>query len=127
LARILVVDDSAVVRRMLGLVLQRAGHDVSFAMDGSEGLSATRALSPDLVITDLEMPVLDGIGLVRGLRADATCAEVPIIMLTASAEEVHRDAVDGIDVDGFATKPLRSDQVLDLVATVLARGARRSR
>ncbi len=68
LARILVVDDSSVVRRMLGLVLRDGGHQVSFAANGQEGLTATRAARPDLVISDLEMPVMDGISFLRQLK-----------------------------------------------------------
>jgi len=119
MARILVVDDSVVVRRMLGLVLERAGHDVSFAVDGEEGLRATASIAPDLLITDLEMPELDGIGLVRALRADPALAAIPVVLLTASGDEAHHRAAGEVQVEGFATKPIRSTEVVDLVASLL--------
>ena len=119
MARILVVDDSMVVRRMLGLVLERAGHEVTFAIDGEEGLRATARLGPDLVITDLEMPHLDGIGLVRALRADPALAAIPVVLLTASGDEAHHRAAGEVQVEGFATKPIRSTEVVDLVASLL--------
>ena len=123
MARILVVDDSAVVRRMLGMVLGDAGHEVSFAVDGQQGLEATRAARPDLVISDLEMPVLNGIAFVRELKGEAAPPTIPVIMLTASGEaDLHRAATDA-GVDGFATKPIRSTEVMELVQKLLARSA----
>ena len=121
MARILVVDDSAVVRRMLGLVLGDAGHEVSFAVDGQDGLETARAARPDLIISDLEMPVMDGIAFVRELKDQDPPSPIPVIMLTASGEtDLHRAASD-IGVDGFATKPVRSTEVMDLVQKLLAR------
>ena len=121
MARILVVDDSAVVRRMLALVLGDAGHEVSFAGDGQQGLEATRAAPPDLVISDLEMPVMDGITFVRELKRGAAPPSTPVIMLTASGEaDMHRAAADA-GVDGFATKPVRSTEVMELVRDLLDR------
>ena len=123
MARILVVDDSSVVRRMLGLVLQDGGHQVSFAANGQEALTATRAVRPDLVISDLEMPVMDGISFLRQLKSEIAPHSLPVIMLTASGEtEQHRAAADA-GADGFATKPFRSTEVIDLVSELLARSA----
>jgi len=123
MARILVVDDSAVVRRMLGLVLGDAGHEVSFAMDGQEGLETARAALPDLIISDLEMPVMDGIAFVRELKDQDSSSPIPVIMLTASGEtDLHRAASD-VGVDGFATKPVRSTEVMELVQQLLTRTA----
>jgi CheY-like chemotaxis protein len=119
MARILVVDDSVVVRRMVGLVLEREGHEVSFAVDGQEGLRAAERIGPDLLITDLEMPELDGIGLVRALRADPALAAIPIVLLTASGDETKHHAAGEADVDGFATKPVRSTELVGLVGTLL--------
>jgi len=114
-----VVDDSVVVRRMLGMVLERAGHEVSFAVDGQEGLRAAASLGPDLVVTDLEMPELDGIGLVRALRADPALAAIPVVLLTASGDEAKHRAAGEVEVNGFATKPLRSNEVVELVGSLL--------
>jgi two-component system response regulator MtrA len=117
-ARILVVDDSAVVRRMLGFILEKGGHEVRYAENGEEGLAAVRASPPDAVFCDVEMPVMDGIAFVREMRADPGGSALPIIMLTANMEVVPgRD----VRVDAFATKPPRSAEVLELVTQVLAR------
>ena len=119
MGNILVVDDSAVVRRMLGLILERSGHDVRFAVDGREGLEAVRARRPDLVLSDLEMPVMDGIAFVRSLREDAGTSGIPVVMLTASADDEHHRTVAGLGVQGFATKPVRSTDVLELVDSLI--------
>jgi CheY-like chemotaxis protein len=119
MARILVVDDSAVVRRMLGFVLGDAGHEVSFAGDGQQGLASMRAERPDLIISDLQMPVMDGIAFVRELKGEVGPPTIPVIMLTATGEaDLHRAAAD-VGVDGFATKPVRSTEVMELVRQLL--------
>jgi two-component system chemotaxis response regulator CheY len=119
MARILVVDDSAVVRRMLGFILGDAGHEVSFAVDGQQGLEATRGAPPDLIISDLEMPVMDGIAFVRELKGQDASSPIPVIMLTASGEVDHHRAASDVGVDGFATKPVRSTEVMELVGRLL--------
>jgi CheY-like chemotaxis protein len=120
LARILVVDDSAVVRRILGFILEKGGHEVSYAGNGEEGLASVRAARPDLVMSDLEMPVMDGITLARELRADPAAGDLPIIMLTARADvDLGRE----VGINAFATKPPQSAQVLELVTQVLEHSA----
>jgi CheY-like chemotaxis protein len=123
MARILVVDDSAVVRRMLGAILKAGGHEVSFASDGEEGLAAVLAGGPDLVLTDLEMPNMDGPTLVRRVRADVEGGGPPIIMMTASPEMEHEVIIRELRIDAFTTKPLRSTEVLELISGLLAPAA----
>ncbi|HEY4866701.1 MAG TPA: response regulator [Candidatus Dormibacteraeota bacterium] len=119
MADILVVDDSPVVRRMLGFMLERDGHRVSFASNGSEGLAAVEARNPNLIIADLAMPVMDGMAFVRRLKADPAWNQLPIVMLTASAEAKDHSAALALGVDGFVTKPLRSIQMIELVDGLL--------
>jgi CheY-like chemotaxis protein len=118
-ADILVVDDSPVFRRMLGLMLERDGHQVRFASDGTGGVAAFEAKCPDLVIVDLAMPVMDGVAFARLLKSDPLWRRVPLVMLTASAETQDRGAAMNIGVDGFATKPLRSAELIQLVERLL--------
>lgn len=119
MADILVVDDSPVFRRMLGLMLERDGHQVRFACDGSGGVAAFEAKCPDLVIVDLAMPVMDGVAFARLLKSDPLWKRVPLVMLTASAETQDRGAAMNIGVDGFVTKPLRSAELIQLVEGLL--------
>jgi CheY-like chemotaxis protein len=119
MADILVVDDSPVIRRMLAFMLERGGHAVTFASNGREGLAAIEARHPDLIIADLAMPVMDGMALVRRLKADPAWSNLPIVMLTASAEAKDHSAALAVGVDGFVTKPLRSIEVIEIVNRLL--------
>ncbi len=101
-------------------MLEKGGHDVSFAQNGEEGLAAVRAARPDLVLSDLEMPVMDGITFAQQVRLDPDIGGVPIIMLTARADV---DPGGEVRIDAFATKPPRSDEVLQLVSQVLGRSS----
>jgi CheY-like chemotaxis protein len=121
MADILIVDDSALFRRMLGLMLEREGHQVRSASDGSGGVAAVEARCPDLVIVDLSMPVMDGVAFARRLKGDPAWSRVPVVMLTASSEAEDRGAATAIGVDGFVTKPLRSVDVIQLVDRLLRR------
>jgi CheY-like chemotaxis protein len=108
---------------MLGFVLEKSGHQVSFATNGQEGLVAAHALQPDLIISDLEMPVMDGIAFVQALRADDVSRAIPVIVLTASGEAKHHQAIAQLGINGFATKPVRSGEVIELVTGILAHTA----
>jgi chemosensory pili system protein ChpA (sensor histidine kinase/response regulator) len=86
-----VVDDSKVVRIKAGRLLQQHGYRVVYGVDGEDALRQVDAEVPDLVITDVEMPNLDGFGLARRLRGEARTAHVPIVMIT-SIDATHREA-----------------------------------
>jgi chemosensory pili system protein ChpA (sensor histidine kinase/response regulator) len=84
MARLLIVDDDPGVRSVLSAGLRRAGNDVSWACDGLEALEGMRAQRPDVVLTDVSMPWLDGWELLQACRADASMQSIPIIMMSAS-------------------------------------------
>src|SRR5512136_11737 len=84
--RIMTVDDSASVRQMVSFTLREAGYEVIEAVDGRDALTKRRGRDVHMVITDLNMPNLDGIGLIRALRTDPTCRFIPIIMLTTESQ-----------------------------------------
>jgi PAS domain S-box-containing protein len=115
-ARLLVVDDNADLREYMSRILRAAGHDVRVATDGEAALAAARAEPPDLVLSDVMMPRLDGFGLLRELRADPILRETPVVMLSARAGEEAR--VDGIEqgADDYLTKPFSSRELLARVA-----------
>lgn len=89
-ARILVVDDSLAIREMLRSIFEAAGYSVEVAVDGSDGLTKVRQQKFDGVITDVEMPRLDGFGLVEGIRSRSEHENLPVIMVTSLAKEEHR-------------------------------------
>ncbi len=115
-ARLLVVDDNADLREYMSRILRAAGHDVQLAADGQAALDAARAAPPDLVLSDVMMPRLDGFGLLRELRADPVLRDTPVLMLSARAGEESR--VDGIEhgADDYLTKPFSARELLARVA-----------
>ena len=88
-ARVLVADDNADMREYLARLLRSAGYRVTTVTDGQAALDAVRSDAPDLVISDVMMPRLDGLGLVAALRADARTAAVPVLLLSARAGQRH--------------------------------------
>ena len=115
---ILTVDDSASVRQMVGFTLIAAGYTVIEAVDGRDALAKLTG-SVNLVITDLNMPNLDGIGLIRSLRANPACKGLPIIMLTTESHEGPKQAGRAAGATGWIVKPFTTQQILAVVKKVL--------
>lgn len=101
---VLVADDDQALRRMLALVLTRAGYQVSQAVNGTEAVDAFTAAAPDLLILDIRMPGLNGLEALRQIRRLPGGAEVPAIMLTGLAEAEDRDAAAQAGANGFVVK-----------------------
>ena len=114
------VDDEDKIREIVRSYLEREGFDVAEARDGEAALKSARDWSPDLVVLDVMMPGTDGIEVLRQLR---TTSEVPVILLTARAEEL--DTLVGLSVgaDDYVTKPFRPRELVARIKTVLRRAA----
>lgn len=113
--KILAVDDSRTLRDILAGCLSKAGHEVYTACDGDEALVALRRHRPDIVITYLNMPVMNGLDFIEVARAEDAGRGVPILLLTTeSADELKRQARD-IGATGWLTKPFNEARVLGLV------------
>jgi PAS domain S-box-containing protein len=110
--RVLVVDDNADLREYMRRILSQAGHEVAVAVDGQEALEAVRARLPDLIVSDVMMPRLDGFGLLRELRGDPDLRETPVLLLSARAGEEAR--VGGLEsgADDYLTKPFSARELL---------------
>jgi chemosensory pili system protein ChpA (sensor histidine kinase/response regulator) len=113
---VLVVDDSLTVRRITQRLLQREGYRVAVAKDGLEGLDRMVGERPAVLLTDIEMPRMDGFDLVRNLRADPRLADLPVIMITSRIAQKHRDYAAELGVDHYLGKPYAEDELLALVA-----------
>src|SRR5687768_10149664 len=111
--RILVVDDDAWILRMVTTVLEKRGYDIQVAKDGEEGLERAQRDRPDLIITDVMMPKLDGWALVKKLRSTPELAFVPVIFLTALGSEEDRIRGFRLGADDYLAKPFRFEE-LDL-------------
>lgn len=122
-ATILVVEDEAAIQSLLEINLRRAGHEVILAADVESARRLVAAALPDLVLLDWMLPGMSGIDFARQLRRDARTRMLPIIMLTARAEE--RDKVEGLDVgaDDYITKPFSPRELVARIKAVLRRHA----
>ncbi len=116
---ILAVDDSASIRMMLSFTLQENGYHVIEATDGVDGLAKLRGEPVDMVITDLNMPKMDGIGLVRGIRQNPGSRFTPVIMLTTESQDDRKQEARAAGATGWITKPFRPEQLLAVVKKVL--------
>jgi len=113
---ILVVDDSLTVRRVTQRLLSREGYRVSLAKDGLEALELLAQERPAVVLSDIEMPRMDGFDLVRNIRADQKLADMPVIMITSRIAQKHRDYAVELGVNHYLGKPYGEEELLALVA-----------
>jgi len=113
---VLVVDDSITVRRVTQRLLQREGYRVSLAADGLQALERLQQERPTVVLSDIEMPRMDGFDLVRNIRSDPRLAALPVIMITSRIAEKHREHARELGVDHYLGKPYAEDELLALVA-----------
>lgn len=111
MARILIVDDSASNRELLRTMLEHAGHEIIEANDGEEALILMRDSQPDLAILDIQMPKIDGYGLLAAMKADPSLSAIPALALSAFA--MRRDVERGLEAGfrEYLTKPITLRQV----------------
>lgn len=116
---VLTVDDSASVRQLIRMTLVGAGYQVVEAGDGREGLAKAQASPADAVITDINMPNMNGIDLVAALRKLSAYHGVPIVCLTTESDDEVKQAARAAGASGWITKPFRPEQLLAVVKKVL--------
>lgn len=121
-ARILVVEDNEANLQLVQYLLACAGHEVLLARDGIEGVVMTLAERPDLVVCDLQMPRLDGYGMLRALRADALTKSIPVIAVTAFSMPDDRVRVACAGFDGYLSKPIEPETFVAQVEAFLSDG-----
>jgi DNA-binding response OmpR family regulator len=109
---ILVVDDEPTIRDVLGSLLSEEGYHMDFAENGHDGYEKARELIPDLILLDVMMPVMNGFDTCRKIRTDPPLAQVPIIMITAVADDRSRLRSIQSGADDFISKPFDLDELL---------------
>lgn len=117
--RILIADDLATSRELIRTVLECEGYDIVEASDGAEAVAKAREYTPDLILLDLQMPLLDGFDVVRTLRSDLQFAMVPVVALTASAMHGDREKALEAGFTGYIAKPVRVAVLRTEVARLL--------
>lgn len=117
---ILTIDDSRMMREMLLMVLQGAGFNVVQAEDGVEGLEVLSRAAPDVIITDINMPRMDGYGVIEGVRQDPRHRATPILVLSTESSPEKKQRARDAGATGWIVKPFQADTLLDVVRRVSA-------
>jgi two-component system chemotaxis response regulator CheY len=118
--KILAIDDSKTMRGILKQVLSRAGYDVSLAEDGEDGLSCLENDVPHLIITDINMPRLDGFGLIEEVRRRKHLRALPILVLTTETAAELKDRAWSAGATGWIVKPFDEDKLVGAIRMVVA-------
>ena len=120
---VLVVDDSLTVRRVTQRLLAREGYRVTLAKDGLEALERLAEERPAIVLSDIEMPRMDGFDLVRNIRGDRKLADLPVIMITSRIAQKHRDYAAELGVNHYLGKPYSEEELLALIGRYTSEAA----
>jgi CheY-like chemotaxis protein len=118
-SRILIVEDSAVIRRLIEVCLRAADLEIITRDDGRTGLTAVSSESPDLVVLDIGLPGMDGWEVLDRIRKDPTTKSIPVVVLTAHAEEESRRRANEGGADAFVTKPFQPNDFRSTVLSLL--------
>jgi len=116
---VLIADDDADILSLVKAVLERSGYEVVAATDGAEALASVRARKPDLAVLDIAMPEVDGLEVLRRLRADPTTSELPVVLLSARAQEADVERGFAIGASAYLKKPFSPRELSEHVAELL--------
>ncbi|WP_298398071.1 response regulator [uncultured Azonexus sp.] len=116
---ILAVDDSASIRQMVSFTLKSAGYEVVEAVDGQDGLDKAKSRGVNLVLTDQNMPRMDGLTLIRNLRAMPQYASTPILMLTTESSDAMKSQGRAAGATGWLVKPFDPQKLIEVVRKVI--------
>ena len=116
---ILAVDDSGSLRQMVAFSLKAAGYDVVSAVDGQDGLNKAKEKTVDLVLTDQNMPIMDGLTLIKNLRSLASYQQVPILMLTTESSDEMKAKGKAAGANGWLVKPFDPKRLIEVVQKVI--------
>ena len=119
-ATVLIVDDDPVIQRLLKVNFEMEGYEVIVGVDGIDGLEKARTLRPDIVVLDIMMPRMSGLDVAKALKADPDTASIPVLLLSAKAQEADLRAGDDSGADDYLTKPFDPFQLLQRVEQLLA-------
>lgn len=117
----LVVDDSLTMRKVLGRLLEREGYQVEVANDGMDAMELLQISTPDIILTDIEMPRMDGFGLARNIRDDERTKNTPLIMISSRTADKHQNLATEIGVDAFFGKPVQDEELINSMKALLKR------
>ena len=116
---ILVVDDCQTTRKLLGHYLKSRGYSVVFAENGLDALEKLGSKDINLILTDLNMPYMDGMELIKTLRSDPNWVNIPILMVTTENDDVEREKAFSSGVNGYVVKPITGDTIAQNIRSIL--------
>lgn len=117
--KIMVVDDCQTTRKLLGHYLRSKGYSVVFAENGLDALEKLAATPVNLIVTDLNMPYMDGIELVKTLRADPAFSDMPILMVTTEEDDTEREKAVNAGTNGYLVKPVNAEAITRKIKDIL--------
>jgi CheY-like chemotaxis protein len=123
MSKILLVEDNEMNRDMLSRRLGRRGHQVVIAVDGEQGVQMARSIAPDLILMDMDLPVLDGWEATRQLKSAPETKAIPIIALTAHAMMGDREKAIDAGCDDYDTKPIEFSRLIEKIEAALGKEA----
>ena len=116
---IMTADDSASIRQMVSFTLKQNGYSVIEAVDGKDALTKLSSQKVDMLLTDLNMPNLDGIGLIKGVRSGSVNKYIPIVMLTTESQDSKKAEGKSAGATGWIVKPFKPEQLIAVIKKVL--------
>jgi CheY-like chemotaxis protein len=119
MARVLVIDDEAVLSHVLRVTLESHGHEVTTADDGSRGFASAQRQSPDAIVLDLMMPVMDGFAVLEALQSDERTATVPVVVLSAIGTDYAEQHCYRLGAKAYMRKPFQSDHLVGVLEDVI--------
>lgn len=117
--RVLVVDDDKTTRKMLSLILKSKGYEVVTAENGMDGLQKLGIEQINLILTDMNMPYMDGIEFIKQVRANPEISHIPIVMLTTEADEEEKQRAYKAGVDDYLVKPATAEQIVESMKRII--------
>ncbi len=117
--KLLIVDDDKTTRKLLSLYLKGKGYEVVTAENGLDAIEKLGTESINLVVTDMNMPYMDGVELTKTLRADSTLKDIPIIMVTTEADDDEKKKAFDAGVDDYLVKPTNADAISDSIKRIV--------
>lgn len=117
---VLIVDDSDDVRLTLSIILEDAGYDVLEAENGRQAISAVQSSQPDVILMDIEMPVLNGLVALSVLKADTKTREVPVVMMSANSQRGTINKALAAGAASYVTKPFHLEEIVQAVETAIS-------
>ncbi len=112
---ILIVDDSASMRQLVTFALKSAGYDVVAAVHGKDALEKMKSAKFEMVVTDLNMPEMDGIELIRNVRSNAVSKFTPVVMLTTESQETKKQEGKQAGASGWIVKPFKPEELVNVI------------